>query len=149
MLKLCSLLCLVLSTAIFSVPALAAGKRVTGTIQVIDGDTFDVGGTRVRLFGIDAPEGDQTCTDARGDELRCGSFVTTQVRDAYQGKRAMCRQIDTDRYGRSVARCTALIIPPDRAAHRANQDRPPTAVQAAELIADGSLCVRKSGRKFR
>lgn len=105
MLKLCSLLCLVLSTAILGGPAQAAGKRITGTIQVIDGDTFDVGGTRVRLFGIDAPEGDQTCTDARGDELRCGAFVTTQVRDAYQGKKTVCRQIDTDRYGRSVARC--------------------------------------------
>ncbi len=105
MLKFRSLLCLVLGTAILGVPAQAAGKRITGTIQVIDGDTFDVGGTRVRLFGVDAPEGDQTCTDARGDELRCGSFVTTQVRDAYRGKQAVCKQVDTDRYGRSVARC--------------------------------------------
>lgn len=94
-----------LCTAIIGGPAQAADKRITGTIQVIDGDTFDVGGTRVRLFGIDAPEGDQTCTDARGDELRCGSFVTTQVRDAYRGKQAVCKQVDKDRYGRSVARC--------------------------------------------
>ncbi|WP_339763599.1 thermonuclease family protein [uncultured Sulfitobacter sp.] len=105
MLKFRSLLCLVLGAAILGVPAQAAGERITGTIQVIDGDTFDVGGTRVRLFGIDAPEGDQTCTDERGATLRCGSFVTTQVRDAYRGKQAVCKQIDTDRYGRSVARC--------------------------------------------
>lgn len=83
----------------------AADSRITGTIKVIDGDTFDVGGIRVRLFGIDAPEGDQPCTDAQGATLACGSFVTTQVRDAFRGRQATCRQVDTDRYGRRVARC--------------------------------------------
>jgi endonuclease YncB( thermonuclease family) len=105
MLKFCLHLTLALVIFVLGPAAHAAEKRITGTIHVIDGDTFDVGGTRVRLFGIDAPEGDQTCTDAGGTELRCGSFVTKQVRDAYRGKQAVCKQVDTDRYGRSVARC--------------------------------------------
>jgi endonuclease YncB( thermonuclease family) len=36
-------------------------ERVAGIASVIDGDTLLVGGTRVRLDGIDAPEGRQIC----------------------------------------------------------------------------------------
>jgi endonuclease YncB( thermonuclease family) len=31
----------------------------------VDSDTLEVGSTRVRLYGIDAPEGAQQCLDAR------------------------------------------------------------------------------------
>ena len=39
----------------------SAGAELAGTARVIDGDTIEVAGTRVRLWGIDAPEHDQTC----------------------------------------------------------------------------------------
>lgn len=76
-----------------------------GVIRVIDGDTLDVGGTRVRLHGIDAPETDQTCTTARGDIWRCGAWVSQTVAARFAGKTASCVSLDTDRYGRMVARC--------------------------------------------
>lgn len=45
---------------------------IQGTASVIDGDTIEVHGQRVRLFGIDAPESAQLCL-AESEEWRCGS----------------------------------------------------------------------------
>jgi endonuclease YncB( thermonuclease family) len=98
MFRVCSLLALLL----LSPPVFADSA---GRLTVIDGDTFDVGGTRVRLFGVDAPEQDQTCTDAAGMTWDCGAWVTTRVGALYDGTTATCTRIDTDRYGREVSRC--------------------------------------------
>jgi len=79
--------------------------RFSGVISVIDGDTLDVGGTRVRLHGIDAVETDQTCEDAQGVEWACGAAVSREVRARYQGRVATCKAVTMDVYGRVVARC--------------------------------------------
>jgi endonuclease YncB( thermonuclease family) len=49
----------------------AAGAILSGTATVIDGDTIEVRGRRIRLHGIDAPEGSQLC-EADGKAYRCG-----------------------------------------------------------------------------
>lgn len=81
---------------------------ITGPIRVIDGDTFEVAGTKIRLHAIDAPESDQMCETEQGVDWACGGWITKVVADRYRGKTASCEVLDTDRYGRSVARCTAL-----------------------------------------
>jgi endonuclease YncB( thermonuclease family) len=78
--------------------------EVTGPVRVIDGDTIDVGDTRVRLFGIDAPEMGQPCQGQAG-EFDCGDWVTGQVAQAFDGLTASCEGVDFDRYGRLVATC--------------------------------------------
>lgn len=85
--------------------ATAGQADVTGRIHVVDGDTLRVGETVVRLHGIDAPELDQTCRDANGQNWACGAWVRDQMRAMYQRKRTRCSAVDTDRYGRMVARC--------------------------------------------
>jgi endonuclease YncB( thermonuclease family) len=89
-------------------PSAAVEPRITGVIRVIDGDTIALGKTRIRLFGIDAVEGDQPCTAADGTVLNCGAWVSSLVHQSYDGQRADCVRVDTDRYGRTVARCKAL-----------------------------------------
>ncbi len=82
-----------------------AAADVTGKVRVIDGDTIMVGNEKTRLFGIDAPELDQTCTRADGKVWKCGAWVRAEVRRRYQNKIADCEVLDHDRYGRLVGRC--------------------------------------------
>lgn len=87
---------------LFCTPLAAAPN---GTIRVIDADTIDVGGTRVRLFGIDAPEMGQPCR-ADGREWDCGAWTRDAVSNRFEGAYASCITRDTDRYGRVVAQCS-------------------------------------------
>src|SRR5215470_15977201 len=41
-------------------------ETLTGPATVVDADTIVVGGERIRLQGIDAPETDQICLDSKG-----------------------------------------------------------------------------------
>lgn len=53
----------------FTTPAQA---DIIGIASVIDGDTLEIRGERIRLHGIDAPESSQTCLDEAGRKWRCG-----------------------------------------------------------------------------
>ena len=85
---------------------LFAAERVEGQAQVVDGDTPDVQGTRIRLFGFDAPEGKQTCRDAAGERYLCGSKAALALADWIGRRRVTCEERDRDRYGRVVASCS-------------------------------------------
>jgi endonuclease YncB( thermonuclease family) len=98
------LLILLLAAAVLA--PLFAAERFEGQAQVIDGDTLDIRGTRIRLFGFDAPEGKQTCRDAQGQRYLCGSKAALALADFIGRQRVTCEQRDRDRYGRVVATCS-------------------------------------------
>ena len=52
----------------------AQAADLAGLPRVVDGDTLVIGGTRVRLVGIDAPETDQFCLNATGVRWTCGTY---------------------------------------------------------------------------
>lgn len=87
--------------------AAAAPAQVTGPARVVDGDTFSVGAERVRLWGVDAPEGRQVCQNAQGQGYACGDVARDQLSRLIGGQAVRCEVRDRDPYGRAVARCLA------------------------------------------
>ena len=79
---------------------------ISGAARPIDGDSLFVGRNEVRLQGIDAPEGRQTCS--RGDQTwNCGEEAKRELTRAIGGEIVSCEVRERDRYGRLLARCTA------------------------------------------
>ncbi|MEP2639630.1 thermonuclease family protein [Roseobacter sp.] len=101
-----TLLIALLAAAVSAPVATNAQAAFSGAVRVVDGDTIDVAGTRVRLFGIDAPEAAQTCTTKQGRAWDCGAWVIDQVTTLFSGRLAVCEAITTDKYDRVVARCS-------------------------------------------
>ena len=99
MLRICSIFVLLLLTA------LPLRAEVAGKVRVTDGDSIYVGGVEVRLYGIDAPERDQTCETPEGATWDCGAHVRQVLIDRYQGRMARCTVEGLDRYGRTLGVC--------------------------------------------
>jgi endonuclease YncB( thermonuclease family) len=78
---------------------------VVGVASVIDGDTIEIHGQRIRLHGIDAPEASQLC-DLDGKPWRCGQASASALADNIGRRTVMCEPRDRDRYGRLVAACS-------------------------------------------
>ena len=89
---------------IFAVEALA---DITGKPRVIDGDTIEIAGERIRLHGIDAPESKQTCTDRGDRKWRCGQDATFALADMIGNHWITCKGDTRDRYKRLIAVCYA------------------------------------------
>jgi len=96
-------LCTVL--LLLSSPCLAG--MIIGHASVIDGDTIEIGGKSIRLFGIDAPGESQTCTDASGRLYRCGQWAARVLDYRISGNVVYCDPQDSDRPGHAVAICRA------------------------------------------
>ena len=81
-----------------------AQPSIVGQASVVDGDSLEIRGERIRLFGIDAPEARQTCT-RDGRPWRCGQIAAQRLEALIGGRNLRCEPEDIDRYGRVVAVC--------------------------------------------
>lgn len=86
-------------------PLPAAAASLEGRARVIDGDTIEVSGARVRLHGIDAPETAQTC-DGAGRAWPCGRWATETLAAHLGDRPVRCEGDEQDRYGRLLALCS-------------------------------------------
>ena len=82
----------------------AAAAEITGKPRVIDGNTIEIAGQRIRLHGIDAPESAQDClADTR--RWPCGRNATLALAGMIGTNWVTCREHVRDRYGRIAAVC--------------------------------------------
>lgn len=84
---------------------LVFNKEFTGKAKVIDGDSISVDDREVRLFGIDAPEYNQTCFDAKGGDYSCGKASQEFLYDLINGKKVTCHYAEKDKYNRFLGKC--------------------------------------------
>jgi endonuclease YncB( thermonuclease family) len=73
----------------------------TGVVRVVDGDSLNVNGREIRLYGIDAPEYNQTC----GQNVKCGRDAMRHLAGLINGREVVCEEKTIDRYKRSVSVC--------------------------------------------
>ncbi len=79
---------------------------IFGIARVTDGDSIRIGATRIRLYGIDAPELQQTC-NAGGEVWNCGQEAKKNLEKLIGSNLITCSVKEIDRYRRLVAVCRA------------------------------------------
>jgi micrococcal nuclease len=76
--------------------------RVTGEVNVIDGDTFETGGMRVRVADIDTPEVHGQCTHETALAARATRRMRALLAAGPFELNALGNGRDEDRYGRKL-----------------------------------------------
>lgn len=77
---------------------------ITGRPRIVDGDTIEIAGRRIHLFGINAPEARQRCTIG-GKHWRCGQQATFILAEFIGKAWVRCLEKDRERSERIVAIC--------------------------------------------
>jgi endonuclease YncB( thermonuclease family) len=84
----------------------ALADDFVGQASVVDGDTLEIHGIRIRLWGVDAPESTQLCRGEDSLQYHCGAQAANDL-DAFIAWRPVnCSPLNLDPYGRTVATCS-------------------------------------------
>ena len=83
----------------------SAAQAFVGTVdRITDADTFYVGGTEIRLDGVDAPDPDQICLRG-GQKYKCGEEAKAGLLAIVAGRPVTCVKVGEDVFKRAVVRC--------------------------------------------
>src|SRR5260370_1282948 len=94
----------------------ALADDFVGQASVVDGDTLDIHGTRIRLWGVDAPESSQLCRGADSNLYRCGAKAANDL-DSFIARRPVnCTPVAGGQYDRICASCAKQSLSPPHCA---------------------------------
>ena len=110
--------------------SVTAGEFIHGKLRIIDGDTIVIKNQKIRLFGIDAPEMKQICTNKFKKNYNCGAKSKKALEKAISEEltktknlsvkykknyNVWCKTKGKDRYKRIIGICAvnqiSLFIP--------------------------------------
>lgn len=83
----------------------ATAEDVSGRARVMDSNTIEIGGRRIRLLGVDAPDLTQTCPTKKGEDYACGRISAQTLVALVKDGPLACAGDKTDAAGRLLARC--------------------------------------------
>jgi endonuclease YncB( thermonuclease family) len=97
------LVMLVIAFGIFqcSTQSAAQEREIVGIASVIDGDTIEIHGTNIRLWGFDAPERGRRCAG----NVSAKQITSNALDNLIAGRTVQCEVRGADRHGRPVAMC--------------------------------------------
>ena len=95
--------------ALACMAAPAQGQIMSGPAAVVDANTLDMTGSRVRLVGLDAPERKQTCTRS-GEDWACGEEAARTVAAIIAEQAITCVVQGSDASGLTLAACKVRNI---------------------------------------
>jgi endonuclease YncB( thermonuclease family) len=87
-----------------------SANSISGRASVIDGDTIEIRGERIRLVSVDAPESRQTCLDAGGRAWRCGQQAALALSDMIGRSSIVCLSEGRDQYDRILGQCSVSNV---------------------------------------
>lgn len=101
--------CKSLTVLLLLFASVVGAQNVSGkqNLKIVDGDSLELDGRRIRLVGIDAPEYSQYCFDADNKKYDCGQKSLEYLKKLAKGKTVKCKVKSVDIYGRDLAICYA------------------------------------------
>jgi endonuclease YncB( thermonuclease family) len=86
-------------------PSVVHAAEITGIPRIREADLIQIGNSRIRLDGVDAPSVDQLCLNTMGERWTCGAAARDELAKHADNKSWTCHAGRTDRRGRIIARC--------------------------------------------
>ncbi len=84
---------------------LSAYPKISGSASVIHAHIFYIGGRYIRLFGVDAPDTDQVCSNSTGSSYNCGEEAASWVRNWIDQYPIDCYILKVNPNGQDLATC--------------------------------------------